>query len=161
MLRGIHIVPCSKAISTVVENAAGVVRLDIYYGHVKMAALGCYVYALGKQTSRSPKCRTTWKATNTEFQEVQIYTSARPRVWLEPISVLSQVLEVCQNIWWKEEEYNKREVVMATYNAFPLHALQVAIGHAACSSPWNKLIHGLELFLLTTISPVLPTSTRH
>ena len=43
MLRGIHIVPCSQAISTVVENAAGVVRLDIYYRHVKMAALGCYV----------------------------------------------------------------------------------------------------------------------
>ena len=41
----------------------------------KMAALG-YVYALGKQTSRSPKRCTVQNATGARFLEVQI----RPRV---------------------------------------------------------------------------------
>ena len=58
--------------STVLENAAGFVRLDVYIRSCnKMVALE-YVYTLGKQTSRSPKRCTSRNATSIEFLEVQI-----------------------------------------------------------------------------------------
>ena len=60
--------------SAVLEDAAGFARRDAYMyirSRNKMAALG-YIYTLGKQTSRSPKCCTAQSATGARFLEVQI-----------------------------------------------------------------------------------------
>ena len=58
--------------STVLENAAGFVRLDAYIRSCnEMAALG-YVYTLGEQTLRSPERCTSRNATSAEFLAVQI-----------------------------------------------------------------------------------------
>ena len=58
--------------SAVLENAAGLVRLDAYIrSRNKMAALG-YVYTLGEQTLHSPERCMSRNATSAEFLAVQI-----------------------------------------------------------------------------------------
>ena len=90
-------------------------------------------------------------------------TSACPRVWLGPVGALWQALEARKNLVrririrkrmriWKSENR-----VTATTTLFPHANSRSHLGTLSHFAPWNKPIHGLELFQFTAVLPVLPT----
>ena len=165
--------------SAILENASGFARLDSYIRSCnKMAALG-YVYTLGKQTLRSPECccesecQERWiprGSDNFAFPQMLYESechehwiprgsdiSACPHVWLGSEGVQCQALEARKNLVgriliriWKSENG-----VIATTTLFPHANSRLYLGTLSHLAPWNKPIHGLELF--ATVSPVLPT----
>ena len=84
-------------------------------------------------------------------------TSVYPRVWLGPVGVSSarstqKFMGRRRRRIWKSENG-----VTATTMLFPHANSRLYLGILSHFAPWNKPIHGLELFQFATVSPVLPT----
>ena len=106
------------------------------------------------RTLYESKCHQHWIPTGSE-------TSTHRHVWLGPVGVLCQALEVHKNSVgrrrkririWKDENG-----VTATTTLFPHANSRLHLGTLSHFAPWNKPIHGLELFQFAAVSPVLPT----
>ena len=147
--------------SAVLENAAGFVRLDAYvYDPVtKWRHWGMFIHI--EETnfpfSRTPyksKCHQRWVPRGSD-------TSACPRVWLGPVAVLCQVLEARKNLVGGIRKRTRRRRiwngVTATVTLFPHMKSSLHLGAFLHFAPWNKPIHGLELFQFATVLPILST----
>ena len=103
-------------------------------------------------TLSSVHCGTRWVPRGSD-------TSVCPRVCLGPVGALCQAVEARKNlvgrmriIIWKSENGITVTTVLFSHANSRLH-----LGTLSHFAPWNKPIHGLELFQFATVSPVLPT----
>ena len=132
------------------ENAAGLL-------HEQNGGIGVCLY-IGETNLAFPRtlyesgCHQRWIPRGSD-------TSACPCVWLGSVGVLCQTLEARNNsvgririrIW--EAEMG----VTATTTLFPHTNSRLHLRTLSHFAPWNKPIHGLELFQFATVPLVLPT----
>ncbi len=151
--------------SAVLENAAGFVRRDAYiniYGPVTKWRHWVCLYIEETnfaflQTLYESECHRRSFLRGSD-------TSTHPRVWLGPVGVLCQALEACKNSVGRIIIMRRRRRIWKGKNRgtvttmlFPQANSRLNFGTLLHFAPWNKPIHGLELFQFGTVSPVLPT----
>ncbi len=98
-----------------------------------------------------PECHQRWVPRGSD-------TSARPRVWLGPVGVLCQALEARKNSMGRIRRRRRKRIiwkgengVTATTTLFPQANSRLNLGTLSHFAPWNKPIHGLELFQFATL----------
>ena len=146
-------------LSTVLANATDFARWDAYtyiQSQKKMAALG-YVYTLGNKLCISPNAVWVEMPPMVNFLRFRYLhasscmTGTRRCPVSSARSAQNSVGRRKRIRIWKDENG-----VTATTTLFPHTNSWLYLGTLSHFAPWNKLIHGLELFQFAAISPVLP-----
>ena len=126
--------------SVVLENETRLV--SIYGPATKWWHSGMCIH--WENTLRSPEHRIT-----------RMLSSIHPRIWSGSVSVMCQALEAHKNLVGRRRIW-KMKRGKSDYDANSRLHLETLL-HL---EPWNKHIHGLQLFQFTTISLVLLTNTN-